>query len=815
MKIKYSAAHSIQFTLVIVTLTLACAPCRAEQAPQRVNLVIEDATTASPLANVSIDRLATDGPPEPVGITDGNGRIQLSLSPDTRSGFIALAQGHAPTAFGFWGALPADYRVTMKKATHVAGRLTTADGAPAAAGTPVTLHFTLWGLLMPFNGRARLGEFGGTLITATDAHGRFEIEHTGDPGFMLDSIEAKVNGVSIRTGRIDPRTSAYKQLEAGTLLLAPGPMIGTPPRDFQPRPPMPALPPLTIHLRVVDDRTGQPIAPIQVSPGGQASPDQSKQTRTDCELTFDHADVTWRFTDGAFGYFLRVRADGYGDQATRLVKDSEGVVDLEMRLAPATKRSFTVLTSAGKPADAARAYVVTPTLEADVSFDATPGDEWWHAPSAVADANGTLTITEPGEVYRLAIANTDGWAEVNPATLAANTPVRLTPWAKATLHLLAGERPLEGVAVEPQSGYSEDAGCWIDWSSYQYSDANGTVELAHLKTEKDGGIMAAIMREADANESAAPNWDYIDARWSEDPGQSKEITYMGGPHALRARLLEQPGYHWQSPYIDPVGRAISLPVGLDKLAPKAQEKAVETAVEAAGNEKPERSRKPVQCQPTSDGSIGAVGLEPGTYHLTAYASSPAGTTQPAMQINQYVVIADDGPALVDLGVLKPHSDAGALGIGKAVPELAANLMDGKAFKLSALKGKWVLLDFWGTWCGFCVAEEPTMKDAFEGWSADGRLTIVALSVDDTVQKVKDHVAQNELPWTQVVLGDRAGTDIPQRFGVDGYPTTLLIAPDGTLAADDLRGGSMRQTLIEKLGPPSPPKKGTKPGTHLN
>jgi thiol-disulfide isomerase/thioredoxin len=158
-----------------------------------------------------------------------------------------------------------------------------------------------------------------------------------------------------------------------------------------------------------------------------------------------------------------------------------------------------------------------------------------------------------------------------------------------------------------------------------------------------------------------------------------------------------------------------------------------------------------------------------------------------------------------LGTVSPiPSTPLTLRVGQVTPDLLATTLDGKQFSLRNLRGKWVLLDFWGTWCGFCIAEEPTLKDAYDGWSRDNRLAMVSASVDDTVEKVRRHVVENRLPWTQLVLGPREKTTVPEAFGVHGYPTIMLISPRGELVESGLRGISVRDALMKYIGPPAPP-----------
>jgi peroxiredoxin len=179
--------------------------------------------------------------------------------------------------------------------------------------------------------------------------------------------------------------------------------------------------------------------------------------------------------------------------------------------------------------------------------------------------------------------------------------------------------------------------------------------------------------------------------------------------------------------------------------------------------------------------------------------------QLAYTLNWYFSVPDSAPAVVDLGAVSPvQTDPLALRIGQFTPDLVATTLDGKRFSLKSLRGKWVLLDFWGTWCGICIAEESSLKDAFEGWSRDGRLAMVSASVDDTVEQVRQHVEANKLPWTQLILGPRAQTKMPETFGVNGYPSIMLISPRGQVIETGLGGIGLRDGLIKYLGPPAPP-----------
>jgi len=106
-----------------------------------------------------------------------------------------------------------------------------------------------------------------------------------------------------------------------------------------------------------------------------------------------------------------------------------------------------------------------------------------------------------------------------------------------------------------------------------------------------------------------------------------------------------------------------------------------------------------------------------------------------------------------------------------------------------------------------TAPEPGLKDAWEGWAVDGRLTMVSASVNDTPEQVQKHVNEDQLNWTQLVLGPMTKTKIPRTFGIHCYPAIMLISPDGKFVRT-LSSGELHEALIPLLGQPSPPRAAT-------
>lgn len=136
--------------------------------------------------------------------------------------------------------------------------------------------------------------------------------------------------------------------------------------------------------------------------------------------------------------------------------------------------------------------------------------------------------------------------------------------------------------------------------------------------------------------------------------------------------------------------------------------------------------------------------------------------------------------------------------GKPVPDFSASDLDRNPISLQDYRGKVVLLDFWGVWCGFCIVEMPNLKRVYATYKDQG-FDIIGVSLDDKESELQDYIKENDIQWRQVFSGKSWRDDpLAQQYNITGVPSQWLIDREGRLITHKARGEKLEELVVEAL-----------------
>lgn len=135
-------------------------------------------------------------------------------------------------------------------------------------------------------------------------------------------------------------------------------------------------------------------------------------------------------------------------------------------------------------------------------------------------------------------------------------------------------------------------------------------------------------------------------------------------------------------------------------------------------------------------------------------------------------------------------------VGNEAPDFRLMSLDGSYKNLSEFKGKWVIIDFWGSWCGWCIKGFPHLKEIYKKYN--DKLEIIGIACGDNEDGWRKAVAENRLTWVQLINNDTLEGSVSVRYGVDAYPTKLLINPEQKIAIIAQGDDGVFYEKLEKL-----------------
>ena len=156
------------------------------------------------------------------------------------------------------------------------------------------------------------------------------------------------------------------------------------------------------------------------------------------------------------------------------------------------------------------------------------------------------------------------------------------------------------------------------------------------------------------------------------------------------------------------------------------------------------------------------------------------TLDPALQEDEFVS-----------SIMSSVSASAATAEGSMFTDFEASY-NGQTSRLSDYvgKGKYILVDFWASWCGPCKAEMPNLKAVYEKFHGD-QFDMLSVAVWDEPEDTIESAAELGIPWNQIINAQKVPTEL---YGIDGIPHIILFGPDGTILKRNLRGEEIGKTI---------------------
>ncbi len=733
-----------------------------------------DKPVAGARVGIGSDRVASNMIPEVK--TDGSGKFRMASFAGDSVVLTVMAKGFAPELQQFTlGSDPHKVEFRLQPAKTLRGRVVDDEGKPIRNVMVVTE-----------------GWRGARTVSArlnTDDEGRFTWKDAPVDPVNFDLLipgYADQRGVSLVAGDQEHVITMHR--------------------------------PLIVSGTVVDAETGKPVESFKMIGG----------------IVFDERPPHWerdeRFkpsSGGTFqyelsfpypGYALRIEAPGYMPAESRVFKQEERQVKLEFKLVKGKDVSGVIHLPDGSPAVGVQVVLGFPGQMIYLVNGKDLNDRG--CITTTTDEQGKYAFPPQTGSYVVVAFSEKGYAQVESEELAKSPDITLQAWAVVEGEVRNGSKPDAGaeLAIYQRSVFMEPSQPRIYHQLSAKADADGKFrfprvvpgEIAvgkQVSVTRGPGMMTAFSQTTNAIAKA---------------GETTKVQIGGVGRAVVGRVEIPPSlagrksYHFGFSAIETNAKPpnFDVPPEVHELEPAARKQWFDEWKKSEAGQAYMKATKEHQesvrrfaLVVDQNGQFRADDIPEGDYviRIQVYEATPAGSSnfeqELAVGSKEFTITPmpggrSDDP--LDVGAVSLQAIT-TLKVGDVAPAFAVPTLDGKQISLADFKGRYVLVDFWATWCAPCVAEIPGLKKLQDEVGADERFVMISLSLDETIDAAQAFVKKREMNWQNAYLGPWAKATVPNDYGVRGIPAMFLVGPDGKIVARDLRADAALAQIKAALG----------------
>lgn len=424
-----------------------------------------------------------------------------------------------------------------------------------------------------------------------------------------------------------------------------------------------------------------------------------------------------------------------------------------------------------------------------------------HSASVVqfrCDQNGDGSFPTPREPFVVLVMHECGWQLTTAKELQASAAVTLAHWGRIEGIYRIGREPAANATIRTVVSLRGADAALVTLSRDMVTDAKGRFTIDRVVPRKN--VMIGVVDP----QTALYKRQTVIAVVAGDTAQI-QIGGIGRPVLGRALSAgsDTEQLDWRVPYLSSSLRPTppTMPADVLDVGAEARKQWAEQMLKSDAYKAWRRLPNPIVVQVEANGRFRIEDVPAGRYTLSLQAGEHVSTGAIiAYRATREIVVPavpngySDEPFDVEVLRLEPVLPMAH----EFAPDFDVESIAAGRVKLAEFRGKWVLLDFWATWCGPCVKQMPALKQLNDKYRDHPQFALISLSLDKRIAHAREHVETHRLDWNHGFLGQNNAPWM-DRYGVPTIPALFLIAPDGRFALRRATLESVAEMLRKELG----------------